>query len=198
MSLLDVHFGRSSGVTLTTIPALMPRAAAVIKRSMECLTVSRCLWNDWKKEFRQGFPLKLGAECGGGFFAKLTRRRPKRGEFHSVVDLQAAINRFVNEHNRNPKPFVWRAEQQRSKGSDKAAPKSHGSTTASRTCRPFAPGNPAASLEDFVSAAYTRALVDGPSLPISTDESSITRTNAFFGWMLAYSCRLCCHSYIFR
>ena len=45
-----------------------------------------------------------------GFFAKLTRRRLKHGVFHSVVDLQAAINRFVDEHNRNPKPFVWRAD----------------------------------------------------------------------------------------
>ena len=45
-----------------------------------------------------------------GFFAKLTRRRLKNGVFHSVVDLQAAINRFVKEHNQNPKPFVWRAD----------------------------------------------------------------------------------------
>ncbi len=45
-----------------------------------------------------------------GFFAKLSRRRLKRGTFHSVVDLQAAINRFVIEHNNSPKPFVWRAD----------------------------------------------------------------------------------------
>jgi transposase len=45
-----------------------------------------------------------------GFFAKLTRRRLKHGVFHSVVDLQAAINRFLEEHNRTPKPFVWRAD----------------------------------------------------------------------------------------
>jgi len=45
-----------------------------------------------------------------GFFAKLTRRRLRRGVFYSVVDLQAAINRFVAEHNRTPKPFVWRAD----------------------------------------------------------------------------------------
>ena len=45
-----------------------------------------------------------------GFFAKLTRRRLKHGVFHSVVDLQAAINRFVKEHNQSPKPFVWRAD----------------------------------------------------------------------------------------
>lgn len=45
-----------------------------------------------------------------GFFAKLSRRRLKRGVFHSVVDLQAAINRFVTEHNETPRPFVWRAD----------------------------------------------------------------------------------------
>ena len=45
-----------------------------------------------------------------GFFAKLTRRRLKHGVFCSVVDLQAAINRFVAEHNQSPKPFVWRAD----------------------------------------------------------------------------------------
>jgi transposase len=45
-----------------------------------------------------------------GFFAKLTRRRLKRGVFHSLVDLQAAINRFLVEQNENPKPFVWTAD----------------------------------------------------------------------------------------
>ena len=46
-----------------------------------------------------------------GFFAKLTRRRLKHGVFHSVVDLQAAINRFIAEHNETEaKPFIWRAD----------------------------------------------------------------------------------------
>jgi transposase len=45
-----------------------------------------------------------------GFFAKLTRRRLKRGVFRSVVDLQAAINRFIKEANHEPKPFVWTAD----------------------------------------------------------------------------------------
>jgi transposase len=45
-----------------------------------------------------------------GFFAKLTRRRLKRGVFCSVVDLQAAINRFLEEHNLEPKPFTWTAD----------------------------------------------------------------------------------------
>jgi transposase len=45
-----------------------------------------------------------------GFFAKLTKRRLKRGVFHSLVDLQAAINRFVAETNENPKSFSWTAD----------------------------------------------------------------------------------------
>ena len=45
-----------------------------------------------------------------GFFAKLTRRRLKRGVFRSLSDLQAAINRFLSETNADPKPFVWTAE----------------------------------------------------------------------------------------
>ncbi len=44
------------------------------------------------------------------FFAKLTKRRPKRGVFHSLVALQTAINRFVDTHNQNPKPFLWKAD----------------------------------------------------------------------------------------
>ena len=34
----------------------------------------------------------------------------KRGAFRSLVDLQAAINRFLAETNDNPKPFVWTAD----------------------------------------------------------------------------------------
>jgi transposase len=42
-----------------------------------------------------------------GFFAKLTKRQLKRGIFHSLVALQAAINRFLEEANNNPRPFRW-------------------------------------------------------------------------------------------
>ena len=41
------------------------------------------------------------------FFSTLTRQRLKRGVFHSVVDLQAAIKRYIEEHNDDPKPFTW-------------------------------------------------------------------------------------------
>jgi len=45
-----------------------------------------------------------------GFFATLTKRRLKRGVFQSVVDLQAAINRFLDDHNAKSKPFQWVAD----------------------------------------------------------------------------------------
>ena len=41
------------------------------------------------------------------FFSALTRRRLKRGIFRSIADLQAAINRYLAEHNADPKPFTW-------------------------------------------------------------------------------------------
>src|SRR5689334_21182892 len=40
-----------------------------------------------------------------GFFSALKRRRVKRGDFTSLVDLQAAIKRIA-KHNDGPRPFV--------------------------------------------------------------------------------------------
>jgi transposase len=48
-----------------------------------------------------------------GFFATLTKRRLKRGVFQSVVDLQAAINRFLDDHNAKSKPFQWVADPEK-------------------------------------------------------------------------------------
>ena len=42
-----------------------------------------------------------------GFFAKLTKRRLKRGVFRSIEELQEAIKRFLAENNRDPRPFQW-------------------------------------------------------------------------------------------
>lgn len=47
-----------------------------------------------------------------GFFSALTRRRLRRGVFHSVAELQDAIARYIREHNRSAKPFVWTASAQ--------------------------------------------------------------------------------------
>ncbi len=43
------------------------------------------------------------------FFSAMTRRRLRRGVFRSLVDLQAAINRYLTEHNADPRPFTWTA-----------------------------------------------------------------------------------------
>jgi transposase len=45
-----------------------------------------------------------------GFFAKLTRQRLRRGNFGGLVDLQAAIHRYIAEYNESTKPFVWTAD----------------------------------------------------------------------------------------
>ena len=41
------------------------------------------------------------------FFSILTRRRIRRDVFHSIVTLQTAINNYIQEHDRDPKPFRW-------------------------------------------------------------------------------------------
>jgi len=42
-----------------------------------------------------------------GFFSIITRRQIRRGVFKSVTDLEDAIRRYIREHNRSSKPFVW-------------------------------------------------------------------------------------------
>jgi transposase len=46
------------------------------------------------------------------WFAELTGKAVRRGSFASVPDLVAAIEEFIKEWNRDPKPFVWRARAQ--------------------------------------------------------------------------------------
>lgn len=43
------------------------------------------------------------------WFGELTSKRIRRGVFHSVPDLIAAIEEFMENWNENPKPFVWTA-----------------------------------------------------------------------------------------
>ena len=43
------------------------------------------------------------------FFAEITRKRIRRGVFHSIADLQMAINDYLDQHNADPIPFVWTA-----------------------------------------------------------------------------------------
>ena len=44
-----------------------------------------------------------------GFFSTITRRKIRRGVFKSVADLEDAIERYIKQHNKTSKPFVWTA-----------------------------------------------------------------------------------------
>ena len=41
------------------------------------------------------------------WFAEITRQRIRRGTFHSVPDLTKAIQDYIRENNKHPKPFTW-------------------------------------------------------------------------------------------
>jgi transposase len=44
------------------------------------------------------------------FFRDLTENRLRRGIFRSVEQLIGAIDAYVDQHNQNPKPFIWTAK----------------------------------------------------------------------------------------
>ena len=41
------------------------------------------------------------------FFAEITRKRIRRGVFTRVAELKAAIMEYLQNHNADPKPFIW-------------------------------------------------------------------------------------------
>jgi transposase len=41
------------------------------------------------------------------FFAEITRNRIRRGAFKSVAELKSAIMGYLENHNADPKPFIW-------------------------------------------------------------------------------------------
>jgi len=43
------------------------------------------------------------------FFGLITEDRIRRGVFRSVAELEAAIQEYLDNHNVDPKPFVWTA-----------------------------------------------------------------------------------------
>jgi transposase len=44
------------------------------------------------------------------FFAEITNQRIRRSAFRSVTALRQAIMDYLDEHNKNPKPFQWTAD----------------------------------------------------------------------------------------
>jgi hypothetical protein len=41
------------------------------------------------------------------WFAELTNRKLRRSAHRSVTELEADIRKWINEWNKDPKPFVW-------------------------------------------------------------------------------------------
>jgi len=46
------------------------------------------------------------------FFAEITGKRIRRGAYTSVAELEAAILAYLEDRNRDPKPFIWTASVQ--------------------------------------------------------------------------------------
>jgi transposase len=44
------------------------------------------------------------------FFGLIIDEAIRRGAFQSVADLEAAIERYLEQHNADPKPFIWTAQ----------------------------------------------------------------------------------------
>ena len=106
-----------------------------------------------------------------GFFAKLTRRRLKYGVFQSVVDLQAAINRFVREYNdANPKPFIWKAPIISSLHETEGSKRWNQSTR----CRALTPTMPRSSPRDDLRPTWRRPCGARPG-PASSADRLIAR-----------------------
>jgi hypothetical protein len=61
----------------------------------------------------EGAELHLVVSWGSGDAGRLGEQRIRRGVFHSVAELEAAIHDYLEHHNANPKPFVWTASAPR-------------------------------------------------------------------------------------
>ena len=93
-------------VTPPTNSGSSPISASLNTPTRDELTSRRCARANWSS-----MPKALRRSAAGlGLSAKLTRQRLKRGVFRSIVELQAAINRFLREANEQPKPFTWTAD----------------------------------------------------------------------------------------
>jgi transposase len=66
-------------------------------------------WLDRHKRFVFHFTPKSASWLNAveGLFAKLSKRRLKRGVYRSVDELKAAIHSFIADTNANPRPFTW-------------------------------------------------------------------------------------------
>jgi DNA-binding CsgD family transcriptional regulator len=65
--------------------------------------------NQFDKEGLTGFTSSSWLNLVERWFRDLTDKAIRRGIFHSVNDLIAAIEDYLKANNDNPKPFIWTA-----------------------------------------------------------------------------------------
>ncbi len=83
--------------SLTTIPPIKPQ-----KSIAGCYVIHAFICTS--------LPLAVpGSTWVERFFARITTEAIRRGSFSSVRQLQAAIDAYLAEHNKEPKPFTWTA-----------------------------------------------------------------------------------------
>ena len=96
---VDLALGPPPGETTHWTGRMLARVAGVSLRSVQRILEAHQLAPHRIRTFKLSKDPKFA-----------DKRRLKRGVFRSVIDLQAAINRFVEENNADPKPFVWTAD----------------------------------------------------------------------------------------
>ena len=120
-----VHsYGDLYGVGTTTVRLGIPfgprsRDAAVVAAfvhrasSRKALKVAGDTWSSVsERDGSRPITVAVPAEemCACSIWKSPARQRLKRGVFKGIVDLHAAINRYLAETNDDPKPFTWTAD----------------------------------------------------------------------------------------
>ena len=52
-------------------------------------------------------PRPVGSTWSNAGSPTLTEKQIRRGVHRTTIELETAIRRFIEHHNKNPKPFVW-------------------------------------------------------------------------------------------
>lgn len=105
--------GDPSGMTQSEEP-ILSGIYAMMAHARGGIEVSAATASDWPRSWGIATARKsllLLGQCGRRLFATLTRRRLHRGVFRSLVNSQAATNRYLGQPNRKPRPFIWTADK---------------------------------------------------------------------------------------
>jgi transposase len=97
---------------LDAIDAAVPARLAVHLILDNCGTHKTALIRHWfakRPRFHVHFTPTYGSWLNlvERWFAELTTKQVRRGVHRSVAELELAIRTFIDDHNTDPKPFVW-------------------------------------------------------------------------------------------